>query len=119
MNTMRYPRSGRGRARNCFRKLLPTLLLFGGALSGAAQSISQSFSLRAGWNSIWLELDPTNAATQIVLAGAPFATVWTFADRLSAVDFIENLSEPVWNRERWLRAVPAGHPGAFQNNLFT
>ena len=119
MNTMRYPESSHSWARNCFRKLFPTLLLLGGALSCAAQSISQSFPLRAGWNSIWLEVDPTNAATQVVLAGAPFASVWTFADRLSAVDFIENPNEPVWNRDRWLRAVPAGHPGAFQNNLFT
>ena len=60
MNTMRYPESSHSRARNCFRKLFPTLLLLGGALSGAAQSISQSFPLRAGWNSIWLEVDPTN-----------------------------------------------------------
>src|SRR5262249_8567026 len=108
MNTMRCPIWSHFRARNWFRKLFLTLLLLGGALSGAAQSISQSFPLRVGWNSIWLEVDPTNAATHVVLAGAPFASVWTFADRLSAVDFIENPNEPVWNRDRWLRAVPAG-----------
>ena len=84
-----------------------------------AQSVAQTFQLRTGWNSIWLEVEPENGATSNVLAGVPFASVWTFADRISAVDFIENPAEPVWNRDRWLRAVPHSHPGAFQNNLFT
>jgi hypothetical protein len=102
-----------------FSVLCLALLLWFLGPHAHAQSVAQTFQLRAGWNSIWLELEPTNAATINVLAGAPFASVWTFADRISAVDFIENPAEPVWNRDRWLRAVPTNHPGAFQNNLFT
>jgi len=85
---------------------------------GQAQTTTQTFALRSGWNAIWLDVDPTDNATAAVFAGAPLVSVWTFADRTTAVDFIADVNEPVWNRDRWLRYVPANNPGAFQNNLF-
>ena len=95
------------------------LLVFGLCTAAPAQTIPQTFSLRSGWNSIWLDVEPVDPAVATVLAGAPLVSVWTFADRLSAVDFVEDTAEPVWNRDRWLRFVPTNHPAAFQNNLFT
>src|SRR6059036_14078 len=56
----------------------PCLALLLWFLGTHAHSVAQTFQLRAGWNSIWLEVEPTNAATTNVLAGAPFASVWTF-----------------------------------------
>jgi hypothetical protein len=91
--------------------------VFGGN-AARGQTLTQTFALRAGWNSIWLEVDPTNNAIGAVFAGAPLVSVWTFADRITAVDFIADANEPVWNRDRWLRYLPPGHPAAFQNNLF-
>src|SRR5262245_57731355 len=64
----------------------------------ADQNVTRTFSLRSGWNAIWLDVEPTNTAMASVFSGVPLVSVWTFADRLSAVDFIENTSEPIWNR---------------------
>ena len=84
-----------------------------------AQTMTQTFTLRSGWNSIWLDVDPTNNAIGAVFNGVPLVSVWTFADRNTAVDFIADANEPVWNRDRWLRYLPSGNPASFQNNLFT
>jgi hypothetical protein len=83
-----------------------------------AQLVTQTFALRAGWNSIWLDVEPTNSAVGAVFAGAPLVSLWTFADRTTSVDFIEDPNEPVWNRDRWLLHVPTNRLESFQNNLF-
>jgi hypothetical protein len=44
--------------------------------------------------------------------------VWTRQERLAAVEFIQDPSEPVWNKAEWLLHVPADRPEAFENNLF-
>lgn len=100
--------------------LLPATMLWLllSAVVAPAQTTTQTFALRSGWNAIWLDVDPTNNATAAVFQGAPLVSVWTFADKTTAVDFIADVNEPVWNRDRWLRHVPTNHPGAFQNNLF-
>lgn len=101
--------------------LLPAalVLLALSAVVGQAQTTTQTFALRSGWNAIWLDVDPTDNAIASVFNGAPLVSVWTFADRTTAVDFIADVNEPVWNRDRWLRHVPTNQPSAFQNNLFS
>ena len=90
-------------------------------LAGAdvhAQSISQSWLLRPGWNSIHLEVEPVEGDPAQVFAGAGIESVWTFSSRLTAVDFIQDPNEPLWNRSSWRVFVPTNNPGAFQNSLF-
>ncbi|MCC6233641.1 MAG: hypothetical protein IT580_13410 [Verrucomicrobiales bacterium] len=84
----------------------------------AASLVRQTFNLQAGWNSIWLEVQPTNDVPATVFAGLPVESVWTFRDRLPAIDFIQNAGEPVWNRDQWLAWTPASRPEAIANNLF-
>lgn len=83
----------------------------------AGDTVVQSVPLSAGWNSVWLEVEPTNVAPASVFAGLPLESVWTFGRRESTVDYIEDASEPIWNRDRWLSWVPSG-PAAVANNLF-
>ena len=83
-----------------------------------AQSVTQSFNLRAGWNAIWLEVEPANSEVNAVLAGTPLVSLWTYAERLTSVDFIADVNEPVWNRSRWLVHVPTNRLESFQNTLF-
>ncbi len=84
---------------------------------GAALT-TQSVSLQAGWNALWLEVQPTNDTPEVVFAGVPVEQVWTFRQRLPAVDYIADPSEPVWNRDQWLSWVPAGQPESIANSLF-
>lgn len=99
------------------RILIPLLLVVAGAVRGAPL-VEQSFELRSGWNSIWLEVQPTNDAPAAVFAGLPIESAWTFRHRLPTVDFIQDVTEPVWNRDQWLSWVPADRPEAIANSLF-
>jgi len=84
----------------------------------AGQSVTQTFNLRAGWNSIWLEVAPADPRPAVLFAGRPIESVWTFRGRPSAADFIQNVNEPVWNRERWLVFVPTNKVEALNNDLY-
>jgi hypothetical protein len=77
-----------------------TASVFGGGLQ------TQTFVLQPGWNAIYLEVKPTNTAVSAVFDGVPVESVWTFSQRLSAVDFIQNPDEAGWNRDKWLLFVP-------------
>jgi hypothetical protein len=78
----------------------------------------QSFSLSPGWNAIFLQVQPTNTDINFLFAGVPIESVWTYNSRLTSVDFIEDPSEPVWNRRDWLVHIPTNQVESFQNNLF-
>jgi hypothetical protein len=84
----------------------------------AGQNVTQTISLQPGWNSVWLEVAPTNSDPNVVFAGVPVASVWTFAARLTSTDFIQDPSETGWNRSAWLSFVPTNQPAAINNNLF-
>ncbi len=87
--------------------------------SRAAFTMNQTFNLRAGWNAIWLEVEPVNKDINTVFQFVrPLESVWTFASVVSAVDFIQDPSEPVWNRDRWLVHVPTNRVESLNNNLF-
>jgi hypothetical protein len=96
--------------------LLAVLLL--GTPTQAGQNVTQTVSLQAGWNSVWLEVAPTNSDPSVVFAGVPVSSVWTYAARLTSTDFIQDPSESVWNRSAWLSFVPTNLPAAINNNLF-
>jgi hypothetical protein len=94
------------------------LFLLALPLAVHAQTASQSFNLQAGWNSIWLEVTPTNTDIAAVFDALPLDAVWTFQRRLSAVDYIQNVNEPLWNRDQWLVHVATNRIESINNNLF-
>jgi hypothetical protein len=100
--------------KNLIRFSVPLLL----AIGAYAQTTTQSFNLQAGWNSIWLEVTPTNTEINSVFAGLPVEAVWTFSQRLTAVDFIQDVNEPVWNRDQWLVHLPTNRFESINNDLF-
>jgi len=93
-------------------------LLLASLPARAAFTMNQSFNLRAGWNAIWLEVEPVNQDINVVFQGIPVESVWTFASVVSSVDFIQDPAEPVWNRDRWLVHVPTNQVASLNNNLF-
>ncbi len=85
----------------------------------AANTVTQTFPLQKGWNALWLEVLPANPAIEQVFSGLPVESVWTFRSREAALDFIQDATEPVWNRDRWLSWVPAANPASLANSLFS
>ena len=84
----------------------------------ADQNVTQTFNLRAGWNAIWIEVEPTTTDPATVFSGVPITAAWTFSERLTSTDFIQSTTETIWNRSAWLSYVPAARPESINNNLF-
>ena len=57
-----------------------------------AAPVSQTVTLKGGWNAVYLEVDPANAEDPaVVLAGIPnLLSVWAWNPRSSPVEFITN-----------------------------
>src|SRR5437660_1209636 len=87
--------------------------------SAGAQNVTQTFTLQAGWNSIYLEVEPTDRETAAVFSNLPVASVWTPTDRLSSVDFIQNQNEANWNQSGWLVWFPSSKPEALLSSLYS
>jgi hypothetical protein len=95
--------------------LLATLLI---VLSAQAQMTNQTFQLRNGWNSIWLEIEPTNTSIAAVFANLPLASVWTYVPKDSSVEFIQQQTEDLFNEPAWLPHFPPPRPEAFLSKLY-
>ena len=83
-----------------------------------SQNVTQSFTLQPGWNAIYLEVRPADNSTATIFSNLPVASVWTRAERLSSVDFIQDASEELFNRAGWLGWFHPSRPEAFLGNLF-
>ncbi|MBN2507353.1 MAG: hypothetical protein JXQ71_11720 [Verrucomicrobia bacterium] len=89
-------------------------------VSVAAPQVTQSIGLRAGWNAIWVEVEPATKAIEAVFAPVPeVEAVWAYFEKGSTADFIQNVNELPWNDPRWRRYFPTPNPKAVLNNLHT
>ncbi len=78
-----------------------SLLLCAGTLH-AAPSTTQVLDLRPGWNSIFLDVLPTEHSPEIVFAALPEdSSVWHFSQHHSRVEYIRNPDEDLWNQPGW------------------
>jgi hypothetical protein len=83
----------------------------------AAAFYPQTVQLQSGWNAVFLEVAPTNTDPAAVLTGLPLESAWAFQERRSSVDFVQDVNEPVWNRERWSFYVPTNRFESRANSL--
>lgn len=100
-----------------FVSVLVALVCLNALPAAKAQSATQSITLQPGWNSVYLAVQPSNNAANAVFGGLPVASVWTRAERLSSVDYIQNASEATFNQAGWLGWFHPSRPEAFLNNL--
>jgi hypothetical protein len=95
------------------------LIILASVLSAsAASTVTRTFTLRAGWNAVYLDVRPADPTAETVLAGLPIESVWRHQSRLTSVDFIQDATEPVWNQDQWLVHVPTNRIESLDNNLF-
>lgn len=97
--------------------LLGCCVLF--APQSQAQNFTQTITLQPGWNAVWLEVQPEDNSTDAVFSNLPVASLWTRLERLSSVDFIQNVSEAAFNKAGWQRWFPASREESLLNDLFT
>jgi hypothetical protein len=92
-----------------------------GALSwlpSFGQSVTQTVTLQPGWNAVYLEVQPTNNSAHAVFAGLPVASVWSRAERVASVDFIQSPSEETFAAAGWRRWFHSSRSESFLNDLF-
>ncbi|HEX5219300.1 MAG TPA: hypothetical protein VFZ59_07005 [Verrucomicrobiae bacterium] len=101
------------------KRLLGLLLGVAFISAASAQTVTQTFQLRAGWNSIWLEVEPTNSALSAVFENLPVASVWTYVAKDAPVQFIQQQTEAMFNQPGWLSWFPASQPESFLSSLYS
>lgn len=82
-----------------------------------AQALDQTISLAAGWNAVFLEIQPANEDPAAVFAGQP---VELCAAWIPAAAKVESLTDPAAlprKSAEWHMWQPAESPAAFLNNL--
>lgn len=91
---------------NSFRTLVPAAviaLLLGGAVVAQAQWQSQSFTLKPGWNAVFLHVDASHLTLDDLIPSAtdPVAEVWLWRPRLSTLQFVDNPATNSTTDSRW------------------
>jgi hypothetical protein len=77
------------------------LILTSGAALGQSQ-VSQTFTLRPGWNAVFLEVDPEPRDPATVFSGIQdLDSVWAWLSRESTTEFIQNPGEGLWGQPGW------------------
>jgi len=87
-------------------------------LPGFTQTYTQTFTLQPGWNSVYLEVTPTDTLVGDVFADPAVQSVWQPKVRSSTVAFIQNQNEVPFNRAGWEVYVPTNQPASINNDLF-
>src|SRR6476661_8271835 len=91
---------------------------FSSVCSGAS-TVTQSFTLQPGWNSIFLEVQPEDSKPASVFAGLPIDMVWAYFPTKTPLEYIQNPSEGLWNVPGWnVYLPPAKTDAAALTNLF-
>jgi hypothetical protein len=85
----------------------------------AANTIKQTINIKAGWNSIFLEVQPVDSNPDILFKNTPINLVLTYFPKNSSVQFIESPDEIKWKQEGWHRWMPSDKPESVINNLYS
>jgi hypothetical protein len=96
--------------------MLALLLMVHGSLT--AESVrTQTIALEAGWNAVYLEVDPLDNEPDIVFEGTPFEIVARRFAASSTVQFICDPEERPWNEPGWGVWYAPDRPDHFLSSL--
>lgn len=103
------------------QKLIRFLMLLGlagvAAASARAQWTSQTIPLRAGWNAVFLEVQPEPRLCDVLFAGLQVESVWRFNRQVGTVQFITDPDKLVPNQPDWLTYLPLEDPLSGKSRL--
>ncbi|MFH2094045.1 MAG: hypothetical protein ABIJ31_16920 [Pseudomonadota bacterium] len=94
------------------------ILILNCAMAGATATIEKKFILHPGWNSIFLDVQPSPADPFLVFASLPKgSSVWTWMNKNSSVEFISNPNEDLLKIPGWCVFFQDDEK-SFLNNLY-
>lgn len=87
------------------------------ALSTFAQNRQQTIQLQAGWNAVYLEVEPLDTNPDAVFGNTPIDTVARYFPRSSPVQYISDPAGAPWNEPGWGVWYAPARPEAVVGNL--
>lgn len=95
------------------------LALLLAAPAAPAADMTQTITLKPGWNAIHVTLVPNDKEIATVFAGIPVRSVWRWIPGKNEAQFIRDPSEGLENIEGWFAWFPEPRPDALLTNLFS
>jgi hypothetical protein len=89
------------------------------AVDPVPQTVVQDISLRAGWNAIFIEVDPIETDPNLLFSGLPIELVASLLKPATSAQYIQNPSEIGWNREGWATWRSPRREDSFLSDLFS
>ncbi len=83
----------------------------------ADTSRTQTLSLHAGWNAVYLQVSPANSDPAVVFSNQPVSIVAAYFGNGSPVQFIQNPGGISWKRDGWSVWYASSRPDAFLSTL--
>ena len=84
-----------------------------------AADMTQTITLKPGWNAIHVALEPDQREIAAVFSGIPVRSVWRWIPGANDAQFIRDPSDGLENVEGWFAWFPNSRPDAVLTNLFT
>src|SRR5262245_26452000 len=88
----------------------------GRAWAGAQRT--QTFQIRAGWNAVFLEVQPAAAKPTELFANLPVETVACFTPGRLEAQYLRNPGDAPWREEGWTVWHAPARPEAFLSSLY-
>lgn len=79
---------------------------------------TQTIHLRAGWNAVFLEVQPSAAKPVDVFANLPVESAACFLPGRQEAQYLRNPGDAPWREDGWAVWYAPGKPEAFLSNLF-
>src|SRR5262245_16376635 len=96
---------------------LAFMMLLGWFGPAHAQSVTQTYSLKAGWNAVFLEVEPQDRDPARVFAGTPVQVVAAFFPQSHPAPYLRNPGDAPWREEGWGVWYAPSRPDAVVTSL--
>ncbi|MBF0452261.1 MAG: hypothetical protein HQK75_16280 [Candidatus Magnetomorum sp.] len=95
--------------------LMIVIWMSGTAFAGLTRI--QTIDIHAGWNAIFLEVEPDQPDPDLLFAETSIKQVLAYYTKISPVQYIQSPDEIEFKQNGWYRWVPSEHPESILNNL--
>lgn len=107
----------KGGSGRCSAFLVAAVLCSPALSAEAVITRTQTLALQAGWNAVFLEVEPMDGAPNVVFAGTSVDIAVRFFAPHSSVQFIRDPADAPWNQPGWGVWYAPNRPDAFLTSL--
>jgi len=98
--------------------LILAVVASGNSTLGGVVTRTQVLELKAGWNSVWLEVDPLESEPSKCFEGIPVDIAATYFQNITPVQYIRDPREASWKEPGWAVWYSGQRPDSVVTDLF-